>query len=52
MVTEKGERERGAHRRTHKEDASPKPLAWKTRGAEFCEFMKPSGLKACSVKSQ
>ena len=24
---------------------SPKPLALKTRGAEFCEFLQPVGLK-------
>ena len=35
--------EKGAHRGTvHKEIISPKPLAWKTRGAEFCEFLATS----------
>lgn len=37
-VTEKA-KERGAHRGTHKENISPKPLAWKMTGAELCEFL-------------
>ena len=38
------EGDRGAHRGTHKEDVSPKLLAWKMTGTEF-EFLKPVGLK-------
>ena len=56
MVVEKRERrrekgrkrERGSHRGMHKENISPKALAWKTKGAEFCEFLKPVELKALS----
>ena len=35
VVMEEGERDRGAHRGTHKENISPKLLASKLRGAEF-----------------
>ena len=47
-------RERGAHKGTHKLNTFPKPLAWKMRGAEFCEFLPTAGLKlkAWSFKSQ
>ena len=38
-------RERGMHRGTQKESLSPKPLAWKTTGADFCEFLQPARLK-------
>lgn len=34
VVPEKGEREKGAHRAMYKENISPEPLAWKTRGAK------------------
>lgn len=43
-VMEKGEKERGAYR-THKDNISPKPLAGKTRGADFHEFLQQAGLK-------
>lgn len=33
-------RESGKHREMHKENNSPKPLARKTREAEFCEFLR------------
>ena len=46
MLFEKGERKRGAHRGTHKQNISPKPFAWKMRGAEFHEFLQPAELKA------
>ena len=46
------ERERGANRGMHKENGYPKPLAWKRRGAEFCELLQPEGLKAWSFKGQ
>lgn len=43
MASEKGKTERGTHRGSHKESISSKPLAWKTRGAQFCEFLQPVG---------
>lgn len=39
------ERERGAHCRSYKENTSPKPFTGKMRGADFCEFLQPAGLK-------
>ena len=41
MVIEKGKRERRAHRDTgrHSENATPKLLAWKMRGAQFPESL-------------
>ena len=45
LVAQKGERKKGAHRETHKEHNSPKPLDGKMRGADFCEFLQPAGLK-------
>ena len=36
----------------HKENISPKPLAWKMRRAEFHEFLQPMGLKAWSFEGQ
>ena len=39
IVLEKGERERG----THNGNVSPKLLAWKRTGADFCEFLQPVG---------
>ena len=41
---EKGERERSTQKRA-KEKVSPKPMAWKMRGAEYHEFLQPVGLK-------
>lgn len=29
----------------HKENTSPKLLARKTRGADFCEFVQPAGFQ-------
>ena len=43
------ERERGTHRRLHKENPSSKPSTGKTRGADFHEFL-PVGLKDWSVR--
>ena len=43
-------RERGTHRGTHKENISPYPLAWKTRGTELREFLPPVVLKVWSFK--
>ena len=39
-------RKKGTHMGMHKKIISPKPLAWKMRGAEFYEFLKSAGLKA------
>ena len=38
MVAEKGERGR-AHRELYKENVSSKPVVWKMRRSEFCEFL-------------
>lgn len=38
-------REREAYRGTHRENTSPKPLARKTRGGDFCEFLQPAGIE-------
>ena len=46
----KGERERGVHRGSHKENTSPKPLTGKTRGADFLKFLQPVELKECSFR--
>ena len=45
VVMEKSERERGACRRTHKENISTKLLPWKMREAELHEFLQLLGLK-------
>lgn len=45
-------RDRRAHRRMHKENISPKPLAGKTRVAEFHEFLQPEGIKAWNFQTQ
>lgn len=45
LVLEKGRRESGVHREMHKENTSPKPVAGKMRGADFCEFLQPLELK-------
>lgn len=45
-------RDRGPHRGTHQENISPKPLAWKIRVTELCEFLQPVRLKAWSFKCQ
>ena len=45
VVAEKGYKERGAYRRTHNENVSSKPLTWKIRWADFCEFLQPVGLE-------
>jgi len=50
VVVEKDKR--GAHRGTHKENISPKPLVWKTRGAGFYVFLPSEGLRAWSFKGQ
>ena len=50
MVMKKGWREGGVHRRMHKENISPKPLAWKMRRAEFHKFLQPAGLEDRSFK--
>lgn len=42
--SQRGVRDRGAHRGTHKKNIFPKPLAGKRR-AYFCEFLQPQGLK-------
>lgn len=34
-------RQREEHTGTHKENISPKSLAWKTRRTQFCEFLQP-----------
>lgn len=39
------ERERGAHRGTHKENISPKPFAGKKRGADFMSSWNKHGFK-------
>lgn len=39
-------REREEHREIHKENISPRPLAWKMRGVDFHEYLKPVALKA------
>lgn len=44
-----GKRVREEHPGMHK-DISPKPLAWKMRGAQFCEFLQSVGLKAQTLK--
>jgi len=33
-------------------ERSPKSWAWKTRRAEFCEFLQLAGLEAWSFKGQ
>lgn len=38
-------RESGVHRDKHKENSSPKPLAGKTRGTNFHEFLQPVGFE-------
>jgi len=50
LVAQKGKRKKGAQRETHKENTSPKPLAGKMRGVDFCEFLQPTGLKDCSFR--
>lgn len=45
-------RDRGAHRRMHKENISPKSLAENMRGVEFHKFLQSVGLKDWSFKSQ
>lgn len=45
-------REKETHREIQKENIFPKPLAWKTRGAEFHEFLQPVGFEAQSFKGQ
>ena len=52
VVVEKGSREREANKGTHRENGHPKPLAWKMRGAEDCEFLQPVELKALRFKGQ
>ena len=37
--------ERRAHRGSHKENTSPKPLGGKTREADFHEYLQPVALK-------
>ena len=41
-----------AHRRMHKENITPKPLAGKKREDEFCEFFSTSRAKDWSFKGQ
>ena len=43
-------RERGAHKKMHKENTFPKPLAGKTRRADFHGFLQPVGLEGWSFK--
>ena len=45
MAMEKGEKCRSTQR-TYKENTSPKPMAKRTRWAEFLEFLQAAGLKA------
>lgn len=45
-------RERGAHSGMQKDNISPKLLAWKTRGIEFCEFLQPVGHKAWNFEGR
>ena len=35
---------RKEHKREHTKRVSPKPLAWKMRGAKFHEFLQPVGF--------
>ena len=51
LVVEKGERDRSTWENAQRE-YFPKPLAWKMKGAEFCEFLQPAGLKVWSFKGQ
>lgn len=37
-------RERRTHSGTHKDNIFPKPLAGKTTGVDFCEFLQSAGL--------
>ena len=45
-------RDRLTRRGVHWEVESPQQLAWKVRGAEFCEFVQPAELKTLSSKGQ
>ena len=51
MVTEKRERQTSTQGSPHGEDKSPEQLAWKVRGAKFCDFLPPVGLKSWSFKA-
>lgn len=43
-------RERHTSTKGHAQrELSPKPLVWKMRGAEFCEFLQPAGLNRFGV---
>ena len=48
-LSQKKVRDSGMHRDKHK-NISPKPLAGKTRGAKFGEFLQPVGLKDWSFR--
>ena len=45
-------RDRLIHKRAPGEIESPLQLAWKARGAKFCNFLQPVALKAWSFESQ
>lgn len=45
VIMERGTRQR-SNRGTHKKNISPKTLAWKTKGNEFCEFLQTATLTA------
>ena len=44
--------QRRVRKRSTQRNVSPKPLAWKIRGAEFRGFLQLVGLKAWSFKGQ
>ena len=48
---EKDMREKST-RGMHKEKVSPKPLAYKMRGAELCEFLQAAGIKGWRFRGQ